>query len=59
MKFDIHKKEWDGQLYENGKCKKIVGHSKLKLWTCLWIESECESLNFRFLVENVLEYMYM
>ena len=33
MKFDIHKKEWEGQLYENGAGKMIFGHSKLKLWT--------------------------
>ena len=29
--FDIHKKEWEGLLYENGAGEKIVGHSKLKL----------------------------
>ena len=27
----VHKKEWEGLLYENGAGKKIVGHSKLKL----------------------------
>ena len=31
MKFDVHKKEHEGLLYENGTGKKIVGHSKLKL----------------------------
>ena len=31
LKFDIHKKEWEGLLYENSAGKKIVGHSKLKL----------------------------
>ena len=31
--FDIHKKEWEGLLYENGAGQKIVGHPKLKLWT--------------------------
>ena len=29
--FDIHKKEREGQLYENSAGIKIVGHSKLKL----------------------------
>ena len=27
------KKEWEGLLYENGTGKKVVRHSKLKLWT--------------------------
>ena len=29
-KFDIHKKEREGLLYENGAGKKNVGHSKVK-----------------------------
>ena len=33
MKFDIRKKRWEGQLYENGAGKMIVGHFKLKLVT--------------------------
>ena len=36
MKFDIHTKEREGLLYENGAVKKIVDHSKLKLWTSFW-----------------------
>ena len=36
MKFDIHKKEWEAWLYENGTGKKFVGHSKLKLWIFFW-----------------------
>ena len=31
LKFNIHKKEREGLLYESGTDKKIVGHSKLKL----------------------------
>ena len=31
LKFDIHKKEREGLLYENGADEKIVSHSKLKL----------------------------
>ena len=42
MKFDIHKKEWEGLLYENGAGKKIVSHSKLKLWSFFWGDGECE-----------------
>ena len=42
MKFDIHKKEWEGLLYENGAGEKIVGHSKLKLWTFFWGHGEHE-----------------
>ena len=42
MKFDIHKKEREGLLYENGASEKIVGHSKLKLWTFFWGHGECE-----------------
>ena len=37
--FDIHKKDW---LYENGAGKKIVGLSKLKLWTVYWDHGEQE-----------------
>ena len=29
-------------IYENGTGKKIVGHSKLKLWTFFWGHGECE-----------------
>ena len=29
--FDIHEKELEGLLYENGSGEKIVSHSKLKL----------------------------
>ena len=29
--FDIHIKEREGRLYQNGTGKKIVGHFKLKL----------------------------
>ena len=32
MKFNIHKKEWEGYLYENDTGKNIVGHSKLKFF---------------------------
>ena len=42
MKFDIHKKEQEGLLYENGIGKKIVGHSKLKLQTFFWGHGERE-----------------
>ena len=42
MKFDIHKKEWEGLLYENGTGEKIVSHSKLKLWKIFWGHDECE-----------------
>ena len=42
MKFDIHKKEQEGLLYENGAGKKVVGHSKLKLWTFFWDHGERE-----------------
>ena len=42
MKFDIHKKEWEGLLYENGAGEKIVSHSKLKLWTFFWGHGERE-----------------
>ena len=42
MKFDIHKKEREGLLYENGTSEKIVCHSKLKLWTIFWGHGECE-----------------
>ena len=31
MEFDIHKKEQEGLLYENGPGKNIAGHSKLQL----------------------------
>ena len=31
IEFDIHKKEREGLLYENGTGKKIVSDSKLKL----------------------------
>ena len=39
MKFEIHRKDWEGWLYENGWGKKIVGHSKL---TFFWGHGECE-----------------
>ena len=42
LKFDMHKKAWEGLLYENGAGKKIAGHSKLKLWTFFWGHSEHE-----------------
>ena len=42
MKFDIHKKEWEGLLYENGAGNKIVSYSKLKLWSFSWGHGECE-----------------
>ena len=42
MKFDIHKKEREGLLYENGAGEKIVCHSKLKLWTFVWGHDERE-----------------
>ena len=38
----IHKKEQEGQLYENGAGKKMVGHSKLKLWPFFWGQGERE-----------------
>ena len=44
VEFDIHKKEWEGLLYENGAGKKIVGHSKLKLWTFFWGHGKCDWL---------------
>ena len=31
IEINTHKKEREGLLYENGACKKIVSHSKLKL----------------------------
>ena len=37
-----HTKKMGRWLYENGADKKIVGHSKLKLWTFFWDQSECE-----------------
>ena len=40
MKFNMHKKECEGLLFENGGGKKIVGHSKLKLWTFIWGHGE-------------------
>ena len=40
MKFDIHEKEWQGLLYENGADKKIVSQSKLKLCTFFWGQGE-------------------
>ena len=42
MKFDIHKKELEGLLYENGAGEKIVSLSKLKLWTIFWGQYERE-----------------
>ena len=42
MKFNIHKKEREGLMYENGAGKKIVGHSNLKLWKFFWDHGECE-----------------
>ena len=42
MKLDIHKKEWEGQLYENGTGKKIIGDFKLKFWAFFWGQGECE-----------------
>ena len=39
FKFDVHKKEWEGQLYENGTGKKIVGDSKLKLLINIFLRS--------------------
>ena len=40
--FDIHEKELEGLLYENGSGEKIVSHSKLKLWTFFWGHDEHE-----------------
>ena len=40
--WNIHKKEREGLSYENGGGKKIVGHSKLKLWTFFWGQGEHE-----------------
>ena len=37
-----HKNEWEGLLYKNGAGEKIIGHSKLKLWTFFWGHGECE-----------------
>ena len=42
MKFDIHKKEREGWLYENSEGKKNIGNSKLKLWTFIWGHGERE-----------------
>ena len=42
MKCDIDEKEKEGQLYENGSGKKIIGPSKLKLWVFFWGQGECE-----------------
>ena len=53
MKFDIHKKEQEGLLYENGAGEKIVSHSKLKLWTFFWGLCERKSP----LVADVLVYI--
>ena len=33
LKFDIHTKEWEKQLYKNGACKTIIGHSKLNIFS--------------------------
>ena len=42
IEFDIHKKEQEGLLYENGVGKKIVGHSKLKVMNIFWGQGECK-----------------
>ena len=52
MKFDIHKKEWEGLLYENGTGEKIVSHSKLKLWTFFWCHGERDDLYINFTIEH-------
>ena len=39
---NIHKKEQEGLLYENGAGEKIVSHSKLKLSTFFWGHDESE-----------------
>ena len=54
MKFDIHKKEREGLLYENGTSEKIVSNSKLKLWTIFWGHGECE-----WPLINVVQIMYV
>ena len=36
------KKNGEGLLYENGVGKKIIGHSRLKLWILFWGHCECE-----------------
>ena len=40
--FDIHKKEQEGLSYENSAGKRILGNSKLKLWTFFWGHGERE-----------------
>ena len=42
MKFEIHKNEQEEYLYENDTDKRIIGHSKLKLWIFPWGQGECE-----------------
>ena len=34
----------DDYIYENCESREIIGHSKLKLWTFFWDQSECEWL---------------
>ena len=32
--------------YENGEGKKVIGHSKLKLWTLFWSQDEVNDLQY-------------
>ena len=50
-------KEQEGLLYENGAGKKIVGHSKLKLWTFFWSHDEREWPLQLKVVINVILYV--
>ena len=56
MTFDIHKKEQEGQLYENSAGKKIVS---LKLWTFFWGHGEHEWLSVysHSLHNNIKDYI--
>ena len=38
------KKKQEGWLYENDVSKKIIAHSKLKLWIFFWDQGEFELL---------------
>ena len=45
-------------VYDNGTGKKIVGHSKLKLWTFFWGQGECEWPLVGITATPLVLYMY-
>ena len=51
LKFDIHKKD---KYIKNGAGKKIVGHSKLKLWAFSEV-----MVNVNDIIYNIIPYRYM